>query len=213
MKPDILVLRVERANGEKVRRLVVQLSLIDVGQPITRDDQFVVIPLVREPNAKEWNLIRDSESRATVETAKAKAVETKRRPRSVVDALRGHIDGSLLEHVKHSFDIVGDIAIIEVPDELIPLRKLIGEAVIEVHKGVRTVLCKRGAVDGEFRVRGFDLVAGEMKTETIYTEHGCRFLLDVTKVYFSPRLATERSRVASQASASEIVLDMFGGVL
>ena len=36
--------------------------------------------------------------------------------------------------------------------------------------------------------------------------------LDVKKVYFSPRLATERKRVADLVSDGEEILDMFAGV-
>ena len=36
--------------------------------------------------------------------------------------------------------------------------------------------------------------------------------LDVKKVYFSPRLATERKRLAKQVKDGEIILDMFAGI-
>lgn len=212
MKHEIPFLRVARTAGEKVRQLLKQISLIDIGQAITRDERYIVFPLVREPSLQEWNLIRDLDSEAIAETADRKNAERKIHPHSVIDALRGSVDPNLLERVKHSFDIVGNIAVIEVPEELASLKKSIGEGLIKVHKNVKTVLCKSGAVDGKFRVRDYELVAGEKRTETVYTEHGCRFMLDVTKVYFSPRLATEHMRVSSLASASEIVVDMFAGI-
>jgi tRNA (guanine37-N1)-methyltransferase len=212
MKREIPFLRVARTAGEKVRQLLKQLSLIDIGQAVTRDERFIMFPLMREPSLQEWNLIRDLDSAAIAETAELRNAGRGIRPRSIIEALRGSVDPNLLERVKHSFDIVGDIAIIEVPEELGSMKGSIGEGLIKVHKNVKTVLCKSGAVDGRFRVRDYELVAGEKRTETIYTEHGCRFMLDVTKVYFSPRLATEHIRVSSQASASEIVVDMFAGI-
>ncbi len=135
-----------------------------------------------------------------------------KRPHSVIEVLRDNIAPSLLKRVKHSFDVIGDIAVIEAPEELVSLKESIAKAIIEVHKDVRTVLCKSGAVDGKFRVRGYELVLGDEKTETMHVEHGCRFMLDVAKVYFSPRLATEHLRVASQIKGSEVVVDMFAGV-
>jgi tRNA (guanine37-N1)-methyltransferase len=205
-------LRVARVDGEKVRQLLRRLSLVDTEQAITRDDGFIRFPLIRDPNPKEWSLIRDLDSESIVEILEPSTSKRERRPNNIIEALRGNVEPALLERVEHSFDIIGDIAIIEVPEELASLKKLIGDAIIRIHKNVKTVLCKSGAVDGRFRVRDYELVVGEKKTETIHLEHGCRFKLDVTKVYFSPRLATEHLRAASQASKRELVIDMFCAV-
>ena len=57
-----------------------------------------------------------------------------------------------------------------------------------------------------------EVVAGENRTETVHREHGCSYKLDVSAAYFSPRLGTERMRVASQVSPGERVLVLFAGV-
>jgi tRNA (guanine37-N1)-methyltransferase len=212
IKHGTLLLRVARTAGEKVRLLLRQLSLFDTGQPITRDEESIGFPLVRKPSPQEWDLIRRIDYGAIAETAERETPERKNRPHNVNEALRESIDPNLLAHVKHSFDIIGDIAIIEIPEELGPFKQLIAEGIVKVHKSVKTVLCKSGSVGGTFRVRDYELIIGEQKTETIHVEHGCRFMLDVSKVYFSPRLATEHIRVASQARASEVVVDMFAGI-
>ncbi len=62
------------------------------------------------------------------------------------------------------------------------------------------------------RVRELKFLAGENRTETFYKEHGCRFRLDVAKVYFSPRLSHERERILAQTKDGEIVVDLFAGV-
>jgi tRNA (guanine37-N1)-methyltransferase len=67
-------------------------------------------------------------------------------------------------------------------------------------------------VQGEDRVRSLSVIAGEPGLETVHVEHGLRFVLDPSKVYFSPRLATERLRVAGLVKEGESVLDMFAGV-
>ncbi|MCD6188864.1 MAG: class I SAM-dependent methyltransferase family protein, partial [Thermococcus sp.] len=46
----------------------------------------------------------------------------------------------------------------------------------------------------------------------LHRENGIRLKLDVAKVYFSPRLATERMRVFERAKEGEVVFDMFAGV-
>lgn len=71
---------------------------------------------------------------------------------------------------------------------------------------------KKSAVEGVTRTRKLELIAGEDIYETIHKEHGVRLKLDVKKVYFSPRLATERKRLAKQVKDGEIILDMFAGI-
>jgi tRNA (guanine37-N1)-methyltransferase len=171
-----------------------------------------MFPVVREPSPKEWSLIRNLDSEAITMNVESSSAKRERQPNNVLGALSGSLDPVLLKQVKHSFDIIGNIAIIEVPEELASLKQPVAQSIIKIHKGIKTVLCKSGAVDGEFRVREYELVLGEKNTETIHAEHGCRYKLDVTKVYFSPRLATEHMRVASQAKANDVVTDMFCGI-
>ncbi|MBI2673412.1 hypothetical protein HYX19_04070, partial [Candidatus Woesearchaeota archaeon] len=49
--------------------------------------------------------------------------------------------------------------------------------------------------------------------ETVYKENGVYIKLDVEKCYFSPRLSTERLRVARTVKDGETILVMFAGVL
>ena len=102
-----------------------------------------------------------------------------------------------------SFDIVGDIAIVED-------KKLLKE-VLETHKHVKAVLLKDSSREGEFRNRKFRLLYGK-RTETVHIEHGCRYFLDVTKAYFSTRESTERQRVAGLVKPGERVCILFGGI-
>jgi tRNA (guanine37-N1)-methyltransferase len=74
-------------------------------------------------------------------------------------------------------------------------------------------------VEGEFRIRSLKHLAGERNIETTHRENGLQYLLDPAKVYFSPRLATERMRVAMAVqerfatdNVRETVLDLFAGV-
>ena len=56
------------------------------------------------------------------------------------------------------------------------------------------------------------IIAGEDKTQTEYKENGCRFIVDVEKAFFSPRLSTERERIAGLVKDGEVIINMFGGV-
>ncbi|OLS16096.1 MAG: putative SAM-dependent methyltransferase [Promethearchaeota archaeon CR_4] len=89
----------------------------------------------------------------------------------------------------------------------------IGQAVIAVNPVVTSVFLKASAVTGEFRTRDLTCIAGPDASETIHKENDCSFYLDLRKVFFSPRLVTERARVAHIPKLEdELVLDMFAGV-
>lgn len=127
------------------------------------------------------------------------------------DLLKDTLSEEELKLAPSAFDVVGDIAIIWIPDGLRHKEKEIGEKLL-TFKQIKTVLKKSSAVEDEFRVRKYDLLAGEDKTETIYVEYGSRYKVDVTKAYFSPRLGNERERIVKLVKPGEKVLVMFAGI-
>jgi tRNA (guanine37-N1)-methyltransferase len=111
-----------------------------------------------------------------------------------------------------ALDMIGDIAIIDIPPELKSSENIIGEAILQTHGNIKTVLAKAGAISGTYRVREYDFSAGEQKTQTIHKEFGCRYHVDVAKAYFSPRLSHEHERVGLLVQEGETVVDLFAGV-
>lgn len=111
-----------------------------------------------------------------------------------------------------SYDVVGDIAIIELSDAAMPQRRKIANALMERHKNIRTVLLKLAGRKGTYRVRGYEHLAGQRKTRTTHAESGCRFAVDVARAYFSVREGSERLRIARYVKDKERVLVMFAGV-
>ena len=111
-----------------------------------------------------------------------------------------------------AFDQIGHIIIIRIPDSLISKKKLIGETLLDQVKSAKSIFYQSSSVDGEFRTRDLEILAGEDRTETEYKESGCRFLVDVRNVFFSPRLSSERTRIAEFVNNDEVVVNMFGGV-
>lgn len=128
----------------------------------------------------------------------------------MIELLEKRLPPHELKHLKGSFDIVGDVAIVEIPDELVHREKDIVEALVELNPRIKTIYSKGSARKGVYRLRDFKLIYGEEK-ETEHTEHGFRIRLDVRKVYFSPREATERQRIARQVKRNETVMVMFAG--
>jgi tRNA (guanine37-N1)-methyltransferase len=108
-----------------------------------------------------------------------------------------------------AFDIIGDIAIVNVDPEL---EKKMADKVMQQNKSVKTVVNKVGKTSGKERIQKVRVIAGEKRTKTIHKENGCRFEVDVDKAFFTPRLSNERMRVAEQVKDGETVVDLFAGV-
>jgi tRNA (guanine37-N1)-methyltransferase len=186
------------------------LDLVDNNLAIRRVGEHVLVPLLRAPTPKEIASLKGELRELVVSVEDFEPVV--KRPKSLVALLEERFPPYLISSLPRSYDIVGDIAILEIPPELENYKDLIGEAVLTLHRNVRTVVAKAGSIQGAFRTRELSVIAGARKTETTYREHGCVYYLDLAKVYFSPRLAYERDRVASQVQENENVIDMFAGV-
>ena len=116
------------------------------------------------------------------------------------------------EELISAFDQIGDIIIVRIPDSLLPKKKLIGETLLKEVKIAKSVFYQASAVEGNYRTRDLEILAGEDNTETEYKEFGCKFRVDVKNAFFSPRLSTERERIANLVKDGEIVVNMFAGV-
>ena len=112
---------------------------------------------------------------------------------------------------KRAHDVVGDIAIVELDDPLLKKKKIIADAFRKVHKNVRSVVRKIGMHEGKYRIERYEVISGDKNLETIHRENGVILKLDIGKVYFSPRLAAERLRIARCVKKDEDVLVMFSG--
>jgi len=111
-----------------------------------------------------------------------------------------------------AFDQIGDIIIVRIPDSLISKKEIIGKTLLQEVSTAKSIFYQSSPVEGDFRTRKLEIIAGENKTQTEYKENGCRFIVDVEKAFFSPRLSTERERIAGLIKDGEIVVNMFGGV-
>jgi len=109
------------------------------------------------------------------------------------------------------FEVIGDIAIINIPDALEDEKYIVAEAFSYLRKDIKTVLRKLHKIEGSARIADFELLFGE-RTTTMHRENGCLFELDVTKTFYSGKMHYERDRIAQKARAGENVLVLFAGV-
>ena len=133
-------------------------------------------------------------------------------PHMLKEVLGSVLSAEETSQVYSAFDQIGSIVIIKIPDALAAKRQLIARAILDNIKTAKSVFAQVSAVQGDFRVRDVEFLAGENTTITEYKEHGCRFKVDVARTYFSPRLSTERQRIAELVQDNETIVNMFAGV-
>jgi tRNA (guanine37-N1)-methyltransferase len=208
--PSAPCLKIPRTMGEKTIILAKQLGIFSKELKIEQRDNYLYIPLSREPTTTELKTIEESVTKTEVCIYD---FPTKiPRPRTFVDLLAEELPPHLVASLPHAADFIGDIAVIEIPSELEGYKQKIGKTIMATNKHVRTVLAKASAVKGTFRTRDFEVIAGEPKTSTVHREYGCMLHVDLSKAYFSPRLSREHARVARLVEEGETVIDMFAGV-
>ncbi|ELZ04600.1 class I SAM-dependent methyltransferase [Natrialba aegyptia] len=184
---EVPCVRVPLEDGETTRRELADADLIADDYELTVDDGSLYVP-VTDPAAvsDEFELV-------------TRAVDERETQTTPADLLG----------FDPTYERLGEAVLLDEDDG--DRAREISDALFQSDLPVETVLNKASKVKGETRVRDWDLLAGE-DTEVVHREYGSEFRLDLAEVYFSPRLATERHRVAEQVTADERTFDMFAGV-
>ncbi|MFW6117533.1 MAG: class I SAM-dependent methyltransferase [Thermoproteota archaeon] len=210
MSKKSVCIRVPKIQGEKTIKLAKKLEIADRTLKIQRDESFLYIPLSHPPQENELQTLKGQIP--GLELSTHTFPERKKQPDTLPELLEDRIPSPLLSNLPSAIDFIGDIAVVRIPPELDAYKNVIGKAILNLHKNVRTVMAKAGAVSGTHRIRDLELIAGEPNTETVHTEYGCRYYVDVAEAYFSPRLSFEHNRVASLVQEGETIVDFFTGV-
>jgi len=177
---------------------------------IKKQNEQLWIPLLKLPNETELSQLKNITPQLTLADEN---FTQKRLPKeTLTHTLKRQLPPKLHPNIPHSFDITGDIAVLEIPPELAPYKTIIGQAILETHKNIKSVHAKAGAINGIYRIRDLTHLAGENRTHTLYNEYGCQYHIDLAKAYFSPRLSQEHHRIATLVHADETVVDLFAGV-
>jgi tRNA (guanine37-N1)-methyltransferase len=146
-----------------------------------------------------------------LETTDIELAPSFEKPITFKEALQHILSPKELEEANFAHEVVGDIAIIEIPETLIVKEQQIATALLKSNKHIKTVVKKDSIHDGNFRTQQHKVLAGLDTTVAEYKENNCTLEFDINEVYFSTRLATERKRVYEQVKEGENVLVMFSG--
>lgn len=118
----------------------------------------------------------------------------------------------LLGEIPCGFTIVGHIAHLNIRDQYLPYKEMIGQVVLDKNPRIRTVVNKLDSIDTVFRTFEMEVLAGERDFMVEQSESNCRFRFDFSKVYWNSRLHTEHDRLISKFKKGEAVCDAFAGV-
>ena len=188
-------LRVTNDRAEEAKDFLKKNGYLNSKYLPIKEDNFVLWPLIVKSVSFEGKII------------KCEGIKYVKQSRDY----RSNLDDEIRKLAPRSFDIFGEIAVLRLVEDLRNYEKEIAEALLLSHTNIKTV-CLDSGVQGEFRLRNLRLIGGENNFVSIHKENGMKFEADISKVYFSPRLATERERLSSLAHKGEFVLDAFAGV-
>ncbi|MFH1780070.1 MAG: class I SAM-dependent methyltransferase family protein [Candidatus Micrarchaeota archaeon] len=192
--------KVEPKNAEKAKFLLKEKNALVTGVPAFNENGFVFFPVTRKISLPFKSVFTQRKFKEVQRSGELK------------ELLSSVLSKTELSDLVKSFDVIGSICIIEVHDSLLKKKKLIAKKILEANKHVKTVLMKKSAMLGEYRVRDLEWLAGEKTTLALYKEAGAVMRVDLSKVYFSVRLAFERMRIAKKIRPGEKILALFAGV-
>lgn len=121
---------------------------------------------------------------------------------------------NLLVFLPHSYKRVGHVAIINLPDLLVPYKDVIGFQILSfLHPSIRTVARFVKPIGGVTRQPSVEWLAGDTSFETVHTELGTKFVINPQEIMLSAGNHFERKRliefVTNLHSSDLVLLDMF----
>ncbi|CAA7264835.1 unnamed protein product [Cyclocybe aegerita] len=128
------------------------------------------------------------------------------------ECLHAFLPEELRDGAPNGFAMTGHIAHVNLLDEYLPYKHIIGQLIMDKNKRVKTVVNKLNTIDNQFRFFKMELIAGEPDFVVEHHEADCRFTFDFTQVYWNSRLHTEHERLVEMFKPEELVADVFAGV-
>jgi tRNA (guanine37-N1)-methyltransferase len=193
-------LLVPRSRGEELRRSLLEAGLLRTDLEILREGDRLAFPVVDD------RAVPDGMGDLT-----EREFEPVRTPGPTDYRARLSWPAEEALQLPRSFDVVGDVVLIRIPEELRGRANEIGAALLSFVPGARIVGWDRG-VKGPERRRSLEVIAGTGGWRTRHRENGIEIEVDPDRAYFSPRLAREHALVADAVAPGDRVYDLCCGV-
>jgi tRNA (guanine37-N1)-methyltransferase len=199
----VLCVKTPLKKAQQVKQFLTENNLFRNDYTFKKTKDHIFFPIKKKTGIKKrFNF---------VEFKEIKSLKRSRKDKNLKKAIEQKLSKKELSALRRAFDITGSIAILEIPKELEKKEKLLAETILKIQKNTKTVVKKAGIHATDYRIQRMKHLAGVKTKETIHKEHGIRLKLNVETVYFSPRLANERKRIAKQIKPGESILVMFSG--
>ena len=117
-----------------------------------------------------------------------------------------------IKNFPSGFEIIGKIAHMNLRDEYLKYKYVIGELILEKNPSIKTVVNKIGKIDNVYRTYDMEIIAGEENYFVEHKEDNIIFKFDLRKTYWCSRLQNERKRILNLMKKDNILLDAFCGV-
>ncbi|RSH93199.1 tRNA(m(1)G37)methyltransferase [Saitozyma podzolica] len=128
------------------------------------------------------------------------------------DILNSILPNEGLDDAPSSFTQTGHIGHVNLKDEWLPYKHLIGQVILDKNPKLRTVVNKLNTIHAEYRYFDMEVLAGDHDFITTVNESNCTFTLDFRHVYWNSRLHHEHERLVSLFQPGEVVADVMAGV-
>ena len=117
-----------------------------------------------------------------------------------------------IKNIPSGFEIIGKIAHMNLKEEYLKYKYVIGELILEKNPSIKTVINKIGKIENIYRTYNMEILSGEENYFVEHKEDSIIFKFDIRKTYWCSRLQNERSRILNLISKNNILLDAFCGV-
>jgi tRNA (guanine37-N1)-methyltransferase len=114
--------------------------------------------------------------------------------------------------IPSSFETIGHIAHLNLLDEQLPYKYIIGRSILLKNPVIKTVVTKVGSIHNIYRSMDLEILAGEANFETEVRQSGLRFQLDFSTVYWNSRLEYEHDSLVETFAAGAVVADAMCGI-
>ncbi len=119
------------------------------------------------------------------------------------------VPDNVIDLLPARFPVIGGAVILQLKRELYSYKKEIAEVILKYLKTSRSVWLKTGKTEGVFREPRMECIAGDCNPIVLHKEENTFFILDISRLTFSPGNAGERKKLTRIIKTNEVIVDMF----
>ncbi len=195
----MLGLKIEPKYAEKAKNELQKKNLLEKYEPI-KEKKSIIFPIKEKSDFSFPHSFTKKKFKSYKETLNLK------------ESLKKHLTKKEMESLISSYDTVGNIAVLQIPDNLEKKESIIAETLLKSNKNLETICKVISPHQGLFRIQEIKPIAGKKTTICTYKESKALFVFDLNKTFFSPRLSTERLRISKLIKKGEKIGAFFAGV-